>query len=114
MVGFRGGCDGSELHFSRPCLELEDRTSPVSHRALFHGSRTRNRDLCGDWISEYVFLGGEFLDYAHLATVLPVSQEMARYHAMLGVEVGVGFTVTAIIFALYASLSSDGRMRDGL
>ena len=61
-----------------------------------------------------MFLGGEFLDYAHLATVLPVSQEMARYHAMLGVEVGVGFTVTAIIFALYASLSSDGRMRDGL
>ena len=61
-----------------------------------------------------MFLGGEFLDYAHLATVLPVSQEMARYHAMLGVEIGVGFTVTAIIFALYASLSSDGRMRDGL
>ncbi|MEK9986584.1 MAG: MnhB domain-containing protein, partial [Opitutae bacterium] len=61
-----------------------------------------------------MFLGGEFLDYAHLATVLPVSQEMARYHAMLGVEVGVGFTVTAIICALYASLSSDGRMRDGL
>jgi len=61
-----------------------------------------------------MFLGGEFLDYAHLATVLPVSQEMARYHAMLGVEIGVGFTVTAIIFALYASLSTDGRMRDGL
>ena len=61
-----------------------------------------------------MFLGGEFLDYAHLASVLPVSQEMSRYHAMLGVEIGVGFTVTAIIFALYASLSSDGRMRDGL
>lgn len=61
-----------------------------------------------------MFLGGEFLDYAHLAAVLPVSHEMARYHAMLGVEIGVGFTVTAIIFALYASLSTDGRMRDGL
>jgi multicomponent Na+:H+ antiporter subunit B len=61
-----------------------------------------------------MFLGGEFLDYAHLAKVLPVSPEMARYHAMLGVEIGVGLTVTAIIFALYASLSTDGRMRDGL
>ena len=59
-------------------------------------------------------LGGEFLDYAHLAKVLPVSPEMARYHAMLGVEIGVGFTVTAIMFALYASLSTDGRMQDGL
>jgi len=61
-----------------------------------------------------MFFGGEFLDYAHLSKVLPVSPEMARYHAMLGVEIGVGFTVTAIIFALYASLSTDGRMRDGL
>ena len=59
-------------------------------------------------------LGGEFLDYAHLSQVIPVSQEMARYHAMLGVEIGVGFTVTAIMFALYASLSTDGRMQDGL
>lgn len=61
-----------------------------------------------------MFFGGEFLDYAHLAKILPVSPEMARYHAMLGVEIGVGFTVTAIMFALYASLSTDGRMRDGL
>jgi multicomponent Na+:H+ antiporter subunit B len=61
-----------------------------------------------------MFLGGEFLDYAHLAKVFPVSPEMARYHAMLGVEIGVGFTVTAIMFALYAGLSTDGRMRDGL
>jgi multicomponent Na+:H+ antiporter subunit B len=61
-----------------------------------------------------MILGGEFLDYAHLAKILPVSPEMARYHAMLGVEIGVGFTVTAIMFALYASLSTDGRMRDGL
>ena len=58
-----------------------------------------------------MLLGGEFLDYAHLSKVLPVSPEMARYHAMLGVEIGVGFTVTAIVFALYANLSTDGRMR---
>ena len=28
-----------------------------------------------------MFLGGEFLDYAELERVLPVSREMARYHA---------------------------------
>jgi len=59
-------------------------------------------------------LGGEFLDYAELEKVLPVSREMARYHAMLGVEIGVGFTVTAIMFALYANLSSRGRLEGGL
>ncbi len=61
-----------------------------------------------------MFLGGEFLDYAELEKVLPVSREMARYHAMLGVEIGVGLTVTAIMFALYANLSSEGKLEGGL
>ena len=61
-----------------------------------------------------MLLGGEFLDYAELERVLPVSREMARYHAMLGVEIGVGFTVTAVMFALYANLSSEGRLKGGL
>jgi multicomponent Na+:H+ antiporter subunit B len=61
-----------------------------------------------------MFLGGEFLDYAELEKVLPVSREMARYHAMLGVEIGVGFTVTSIMFALYANLSTEGRLKGGL
>ena len=34
---------------------------------------------------ESMFLGGEFLD---LTKTLLVSREMARYHAMLGVEIG--------------------------
>ena len=61
-----------------------------------------------------MFLGGEFLDYAELEKVLPVSREKARYHAMLGVEIGVGLTVTAIMFALYANLSSEGKLEGGL
>ena len=61
-----------------------------------------------------MLLGGEFLDYAELERVLPVSREMARYHAMLGVEIGVGFTVSAIMFALYANLASEGRLKKGL
>ena len=61
-----------------------------------------------------MFLGGEFLDYAELSTIFPVSREMARYHAMLGVEIGVAFTVTTVMFAIYASLSSKGRLEGGL
>lgn len=61
-----------------------------------------------------MLLGGEFLDYAELSHVLPVSREMARYHAMLGVEIGVAFTVTAVMFAIYANLSTQGRLEGGL
>ncbi len=61
-----------------------------------------------------MLLGGEFLDYAELSHVLPVSREMARYHAMLGVEIGVAFTVTAVMFAIYANLSTRGRLEGGL
>jgi len=61
-----------------------------------------------------MMLGGEFLDYAELEKILPVSREMARYHAMLGVEIGVGFTVASIMFVLYANLASEGRLKQGL
>ncbi len=61
-----------------------------------------------------MLLGGEFLDYAELSAILPVSREMARYYAMLGVEIGVGFTVTAIMFSIYANLSTEGRLKGGL
>ncbi len=61
-----------------------------------------------------MILGGEFLDYAELSRILPVSREMARYYAMLGVEVGVAFTVTTVMFAIYANLSTKGRLENGL
>ena len=61
-----------------------------------------------------MMLGGEFLDYAELEKILPVSREMARYHAMLGVEIGVGFTVASIMFVLYTNLASEGRLKQGL
>jgi len=61
-----------------------------------------------------MILGGEFLDYAELSHILPVSREMARYHAMLGVEIGVAFTVTTVMFAIYANLSTKGRLEAGL
>ena len=61
-----------------------------------------------------MFLGGEFLDYAELSRILPVSREMARYHAMLGVEIGVAFTVSTVMFAIYANLSTKGRLEEGL
>lgn len=60
-------------------------------------------------------LGSNFLDYHILHLVLPdTGPVMARSHAMLGVEIGVAFTVSSIMFGLYVCLSSQGRGEGGL
>lgn len=60
-------------------------------------------------------LGRNFLDYGVLQKVfLTDGPEMARSHSILVVEIGVAFTVTAIMFAIYANLSSRGTLRRGL
>lgn len=62
-----------------------------------------------------LLLGRNFLDYGVLEKVIPGTDEVgARSHSMLGVEVGVAFTVTTIMFAIYANLSTRGRLRRGL
>lgn len=60
-------------------------------------------------------LGGEFLNYSTLSEILPFLDPVeARYQAMLWVEIGVAFTVAAIMFAIYANLSTAGDLKDGL
>jgi len=65
-----------------------------------------------------MFYGGNFLDYSALAPLLGgdphTAAIMARYHAMLWVEIGVAFTVMSAMFAIFAYLSSDGWMDRGL
>lgn len=61
------------------------------------------------------FLGENFLDYHILSQILPYTDEvMARSHAMLGVEIGVGLTVMCGMYFIYASLASDGHLDKGL
>lgn len=61
------------------------------------------------------FLGENFLDYHVLSQFLPYTDEiMARSHAMLGVEIGVAFTVMCGMYFIYISLASDGHFDKGL
>jgi hypothetical protein len=39
---------------------------------------------------------------------------MARSHGIFGVELGVAFTVMAVMFAIFANLSTRGRLKGGL
>lgn len=61
-----------------------------------------------------LLLGSNYLDYGVLHRLLGTSAVEARYHSILGVETGVAITVASIMFAIYASLSSKGRLREGL
>ena len=62
-----------------------------------------------------LLLGENFLDYHILHKVMPGATETwARSNAMLGVEIGVAFTVAAIMFVIYAQLSTRGRLKEGL
>jgi len=62
-----------------------------------------------------LLLGANFLDYGILSTILPsVTPIEARSLAMLGVEIGVGITVMAIVISVYTNLASHGRHDNGL
>jgi len=61
-----------------------------------------------------LLLGGNFLDYSQLAKILPVDPIHARALGMLGVEIGVGFAVMAVMILIYMNIASEGRFNRGL
>ena len=62
-----------------------------------------------------VIIGGQFLNYSLWSEIIPgLDSVMARYHAILGVEIGVALTVMCGMYGIYAYLVSDGRLERGL
>lgn len=61
-----------------------------------------------------MLLGSNFLDYEILHKIMPATPVEARSHSMLGVEIGVAFTCTAIMFSIYSNLASNGDMKETL
>lgn len=59
-------------------------------------------------------LGGQFLDYSRLARILPGDPHHVRALGMLGVEIGVGITVMAVMAIIYINIVSEGRHDEGL
>ncbi len=77
--------------------------------------------LAGTGVSIYAGIGvvcmlcdANFLDYDALEKLLPILGIKDRYYGILGVEIGVAFTVAAVMFLIYAGISSKGEMEDGL
>ena len=59
-------------------------------------------------------MGGEYLNYGMLDSVLPGDKAHARSHGILLVEIGVGMTVMFSMIGIYINLASNGRFDKGL
>jgi multicomponent Na+:H+ antiporter subunit B len=60
-----------------------------------------------------MFMGGNFLDYSALAPLV-FDPHHVRALGMLGVEIGVGVAVTAVMAIIYINIVSEGRHDEGL
>lgn len=61
-----------------------------------------------------VLAGAHFLDYGVLSSWIGLTPAETRSFGILGVEIGVAFTVMAVMFSIYADLSSAGHYEDGM
>lgn len=61
-----------------------------------------------------LFFKANYLDYSALAPVLGTDPVSARSHGILIVEIGVGMAVMAAMVMLYYTLSSAGKLDEGL
>ncbi len=55
-----------------------------------------------------LLLGGNYLDYGQLSVILHVDTAHARSLGILGVELGVGFTVMAIMYSIFFDIATGG------
>lgn len=53
-----------------------------------------------------LLLGGYYLDYAKLP--LGISAPQTRYYGILGIEIGVGITVMAVMIIIFVNISAHG------
>ena len=54
-----------------------------------------------------LIFGGNYLDYGHLP--IPVTIAEARFLGILGIEIGVGITVMAVMISIFLDISSVGE-----
>lgn len=59
-------------------------------------------------------LGGNYLDYSFLHKILPVDPVSARSQGILFIEIGVGFTVMAVMISIFLNVASKGKHEDEL
>lgn len=61
-----------------------------------------------------IVLGGNYLDYSFLHKIFPVDPVSARSLGILIIEIGVGFTVMAVMISVFLNVASIGKHEDEL
>lgn len=54
-------------------------------------------------------LGGNYLDYGFLHKIFPVDPVGARSLGIMIIEIGVGFTVMAVMISIFLNIASKGK-----
>ncbi|MFH1759906.1 MAG: Na(+)/H(+) antiporter subunit B [bacterium] len=112
--GFQGGCIlGASFILLCTAYDI--------HEAKKRMTEKMNLILCCTGVLIYsgigvicLILGGNYLNYSQLHKVLPVDPVMARSHGMLGIEIGVGLTVMAVMVSIFYDLASIGKHEEAL
>lgn len=60
-----------------------------------------------------LILGANYLDYGVLHKILPVDPVKARALGILGVEIGVGIAVMAVMVSVFLNIASGGEHEEG-
>ena len=55
-----------------------------------------------------LIMGGNYLDYGRLSAILKVVPAQARTLGILGIEIGVGIAVMAVMFSIFFDISTGG------
>jgi len=56
-----------------------------------------------------LIIGGNYLDYSKLSKILPVLAAKARSLGILGVEIGVGIGVMAVMYSIFSDIVTGGE-----
>ncbi|MDY6967115.1 MAG: MnhB domain-containing protein [Spirochaetota bacterium] len=112
--GFQGGCVlAASFILMIVAFDIQEIKSRLTSRRLL--------GFCGLGVLIYagagfvcILLGGNFLDYSVLSTILPGGPIMARYYGMAIIETGVQITVMAVMISIFLDLSTSGKHEEAL
>ncbi|OHD65610.1 MAG: hypothetical protein A2176_13260 [Spirochaetes bacterium RBG_13_51_14] len=104
--GFQGGVIlGASIILLLITHGLVETTKKISERAIAIFSSIGVFIYAGIGVL-CLLLYGNFLDYSKLSVILNVTPAEARSMGILGVEIGVSFTVMAIMISIFISIST--------
>ncbi len=108
--GFQGGVIlGASLVLLVITHGLKANRTRISERGITILSSTGVMIYSGIGVLCLVLLGN-FLDYTRLAEILNMESADARSFGILGVEIGVAFTVMAVMFSVFVTIAAGGEL----